>query len=114
MVQGGWPPVPDFEKHVNKLGDALRHDGLAASSVRNSLKHARRFLRYLTAHQVSPEQARPKDVDAFMQSALRVYHKTIDSPPSAEPKWRRRYRKAIDRLLECVQGEWPPPSAGKA
>ena len=24
------------------------------------------------------------------------------------------YRKAIDRLLECVQGEWPPPSAGKA
>ena len=113
VAQGEWPPIPDFEKHVNKLGDALRHDGLAASSVRNSLKHARRFLRYLTAHQVSPEQARPKDVDAFMQSALRVYHKTVDSPPSAEPKWRRRYRKAIDRLLECVQGEWPPPSAGK-
>ena len=71
---------------MNKLGDALRHDGLGASSVRNSLKHARRFIRYLTARQVSPEQARPKDVDAFMQSALRVYHKTIDSPPSAEPK----------------------------
>lgn len=114
VAQGTWPPVPGFEQHLNKFGEALRHDGFAANTVRNSVKHARRFLRYLTARKISPEQATPRDVDAFMQSARGVYRRTVNSPRHTELRWQSRYRKAVHRLLECVQGEWPPPSAGKS
>jgi len=113
VAQGEWPPAPAFQKHLDTLSEVLRRDGLAGGTVRTSLKEARRFLRYLAAHDVSPEQASPKDVDAFLLSALRVYRRTVNAPSRVEPKWRRRYRRTIHRLLECVQGEWPPPSAGK-
>lgn len=114
MAQKKWPPVPDSEKHLDALRGALEHAGLSASAVRSSFYYARRFLRYLAAHDVSPEKASAKDVGAFLQSVLRIRRRTIDSPPQVEVKWRRHYRKAIHRVLECVQGEWPPASPGNA
>lgn len=114
LAQGEWPPTPDFEKHLAALGEAIDHAGLSASAIRSSFYYARRFLRYLAGHGVSPEEASPKDVDAFLQNMLRIRRRTIDSSPQVEAKWRRQYRKAIDRLLECIQGEWPPASPGKA
>jgi integrase/recombinase XerD len=114
VAQKHWPPVLDSEKHLDALCEALKHAGLSASAVRSSFYYARRFLRYLAAHDVSPEEASAKDVGAFLQSVLRIRRKTVDSPPQVEVKWRRHYRKTIHRLLECVQGEWPPASPGKA
>ncbi len=114
VAQGKWPPTPDFEKHLDALDEALDRAGLSASAIRSSFYYARRFLRYLAGHGVSPEEASPKDVGAFLQSVLRIRRRTIDSPPHVELKWRRHYRTAIYRSLEFVQGEWPPPSPGKA
>lgn len=113
VVQGVWPPTPDFQKHLDAMRGALQRDGLADGTIRTSLKHARRFLHHLTAHNVRPEQASLSDVDEFLESAFRVYRRTVNPPVRLETKWRCRYRREIQRLLECVQGEWPPPSAGK-
>ena len=113
VAQGQWPPVRDFEKALSKLDDALRRDGLSASTTRGCLKHARRFLRYLVAYQLSPKQAAPKDVDAFLKDGIKNFRKAARPSAHRALRWRQRYRKAIHRLLECVQGEWPPPSPGK-
>lgn len=114
VAQGKWPPNPDFQKHLDALGEALNRAGLSDSAIRSSFYYGRRFLRYLAGHGVSPEEASPKDVGAFLQSVLRIRRRTMVSRPCVESKWRRHYRKTIDRLMECVQGEWPPPSPGKA
>lgn len=114
VAQGEWPPAPGFKRNLEALRVALRREGLAEATVRNSLKHASRFLSYLTEHGVRPEQATPANVDWFLESGLQVYRGTVQGTASRERKWRRRYRRAIHRLLECVQGEWPPPSPSKA
>lgn len=113
MAQKTWPPIPDSEKHLDALRKTLEHAGLSTSAIRSSFYYARRFLRYLAAHKVSPKEASLKHVDAFLQTALRIRRRTIDSPPQVEVKWRRHYRKTIHRLLVCVQGEWPPASPGR-
>lgn len=115
VAQKQWPPIPDSEKkYLDALREALEHAGLSASAIRSSFYYARRFLRYLAAHRVSPEESSSKDVDAFMRSVLLIRRKTIKSSAQVEVKWRRHYRKSIHRLLECVQGEWPPASPSKA
>jgi site-specific recombinase XerD len=114
VTQGKWPPQPDFAKHLNALREALNRAGFSPSAIRSSFYYARRFLRYLAAHDVSPEEASPKDVGAFLQNVLRTRRRTMKSPPHVEIKWRRHYRKTIHRLLEYVQGEWPPASPAKA
>jgi len=114
VAQGVWPPAPDFKRDLEVFREALRGEGLSRATVRNQLIHARRFLHYLTGHGVRPEQATPADVDRFLNTAPRVYRDTAQPSRAKAYKWRRRYRRTIHHLLACVQGEWPPPSPGKA
>ena len=110
-IQGQWPPasaVDDqearFQKHLDDLDfchgyRALHHH------------HARCFLKYLDERGLLPDTVKPTDVSGYFHAAVKLYRKRNPNLVKNKKRWLTIHRRIIHRLLQSVQGEWPPGSA---
>ena len=111
VAQGSWPPLKGFEAHIENLRGKLEQEHLSPGTIRGNMKAARCVLLGLRDSQILPEHAVPRDVDTFLEKRLKVYRRSCHPTPDEVLKWRARYRKAACRVMECIHGQWPPPSA---
>lgn len=108
LAQGRWPPPDATDLRLERFKAKLQSERLRPGTVRQYLEQARLFLTYLDRQQIQPENVKPEDVDAFIESRLRSYHHRHGRSPRRFVHWRCEYTRAIHRLLRYVQGEWPP------
>src|SRR5437867_12551555 len=88
----------------------MEADGFRRSTIRCWLSQARLFLEYLARRGQEPEQAQPSDIAAFIRFRLSVCRKH-GRVPARLVEWRCGYTGAIQRLLNEIQGQWPPTTA---
>jgi integrase/recombinase XerD len=88
----------------------LERDQFRPGTVQRYLEDVRCFLAYLDRNKKQPEQARPEDVDAFLEAHLKIACRRLGRSPRL-PDWRWRYTAPIHRMLRGIQGQWPPASA---
>lgn len=110
LVHGRWPPEAPTHPVLEQLHVALlaeRHQPDSRDSIE---RVTRQFLAGLRAQGVLLKQAKPADVESFMQERLIRYRRRRGHMPPKLREWRQGYTGPIHRLLRLAQGCWPPPS----
>ena len=109
-IQGKWPPPVQTDPLVMQVEEYLYGKGLQPNTVKNHLRHCRRFLAYLKIKRIPVETVEPADVACYVHRELMCYRRRHQRLPPKMSRWRNTRVVPVCGLLQMVHGHWPPRS----
>jgi site-specific recombinase XerD len=109
FVQGEWPPGSGPPQALADFRGYLEEHRYSPAVIPSCVSAARQFLLHLKGRGVSVQEARPADVEKFLDTKLERYKRRYRCLPRNPQQWRAGYTGPIHRMLRMINPEWPPP-----
>jgi site-specific recombinase XerD len=109
FVQGEWPPGSGPPRVLTDFRRFLEAHRYSPSVIPSCVSAVRQFLLHLKGQSVSVQQARPSDVEKFLETKLERHKQRYRRSPKNPQQWRTGYTGPIHRLLRMIDPHWPPP-----
>jgi integrase/recombinase XerD len=108
FMRGQWPPDAEAQPLLANFRTHLERYRYRPMVITSYVSAVRQFLLYLEQQSVPVEEARPQQLEGFVQMKLdsRQRRGALPGNPS---RVRVRYSGAIRRLLRMLNPNWPPP-----
>jgi len=108
FVQGEWPPDSGPPQALVDFRGYLEAHRYSPVVIPSCVSAARQFLLHLKGRGVSVQEARPADVEYFLDTKLERYKERYRRLPRNPQQWRAGYTGPIHRLLRMINPHWPP------
>ena len=98
------------DQWVSGFEDSLRQQGYERKTRQRALATCRRFLAFLTQHEIPLERVTPAILDAYLTEQLCLYQQRHQRLPDGVNPWRHRFNHGLTGFLRYTLGQWPPKS----
>jgi integrase/recombinase XerD len=109
FAQGEWPPGSASPPVVAQFREHLERQRYSPGVIPSYLSAVRQFLRHLKKQGVALEEARPQQVDAFLETRLERFRQRYGRAPKYIRQWRSHSTGPVHRFLRMLNPGWPPP-----